>query len=333
MVQQRRSGGGRRPARVIGVLTSGGDAPGMNAAVRAVTRRAVFKGCRVYAFRWGYRGLMDGSHVELDNRSVGGIMDRGGTFLGTARSPEFKTVQGRQRALDTLGRLNVQGLVVIGGDGSLAGGHDLVGHGVQVIGVPATIDNDIGGSDFSIGFDTALNTVLDAIMRIRDTASALERVFVIEVMGRTSGQLALAAGIAGGADLVLIPEIPWDHEQAGRLAVEGFRRGKMHTIVVVAEGAGSAEQVSALLRDHMPGLDIKLSVLGHIQRGGSPTAMDRVVASELGAKAVDLLLDGMTDAMVGMAGTKLQSVSLTYACTQKPAINPELYTLSQILAL
>lgn len=318
---------------MIGVLTSGGDSPGMNAAVRAVTRRAICKQCRVLGFTWGFRGLMEGSIVELDNRAVGGILDRGGTFLGTSRSASFPIEAGQRRALDTLERLDVQGLVVIGGDGSLAGAHELTTRGVQVVGVPATIDNDVGGSDFTIGFDTALNTVLDAILRLRDTASALDRVFVVEVMGRTSGQLALTAGVAGGADLVVIPEIPWDHEQAGQVAIEGHRRGKLHTIVVVAEGAATGDEVARLLRDHMPGMDIKVSVLGHIQRGGPPTGMDRLVASQLGSKAVDLLLDDVTDVMVGMAGTQLQTVSLSFACSQKSAIDPALFQLCQVLAL
>jgi len=330
---KRRTSAGTRDTRVIGVLTSGGDSPGMNAAVRAVTRRAISKRCRVMGFKWGFRGLMDGDAVELDNRAVGDILDRGGTFLGTSRSPEFEKPAGQRRAEAALERLGVDGLVVIGGDGSLAGGHALAARGVPVVGVPATIDNDVGGSDFSIGFDTALNTVLDAISRIRDTASALDRVFVIEVMGRTSGQLALAAGVAGGADLVVIPEIPWDHEQAGRVAGDGHRRGKLHTIVVVAEGAASGADVAQLLGDHMPGMDIKVSVLGYIQRGGTPTAMDRLVASQLGAKAVDLMLDGMSDVMAGMEGTTLQSVGLSFASTQKSAINPELYQLCQVLAL
>jgi 6-phosphofructokinase 1 len=331
MAQQRRRG--RRARRVIGVLTSGGDAPGMNAAVRAVVRRAIHKGCDVVGFRWGYRGLMDGSYVPLDMRSVGGVLDRGGTFLGTARAPEFRTEEGVQRALATLRRLAVDGLVVVGGDGSLAGAHVLHERGAAVVGVPATIDNDIGGSDISIGFDTALNTVLDAIFRLRDTASALERVFVIETMGRTSGALALHAGVAGGADLVLIPEIPFDYEKASCVAVEGHRRGKLHTIVVTAEGAGSGAEVARLLGERMPGMEIKVSVLGHIQRGGQPSGLDRVVASQLGAKAVDLLLDGMSDVMAARQGTSLTSVSLTYACAQKPAISPELYQLCQVLAL
>lgn len=329
---ERRTSRSTKDARVIGVLTSGGDSPGMNAAVRAVTRRAMSKQCRVLGFKWGFGGLMDGEYVELDDRAVGGILDRGGTFLGTSRSKEFLTSAGQRRALATLADLRVEGLVVIGGDGSLAGGHALTKRGAQVVGVPATIDNDVGGSDFAIGFDTALNTVLDAIIRIRDTASALERVFVLEVMGRTSGQLALAAGVAGGADIVVIPEIAWDHEQAGRAAVEGHKRGKMHTVVVVAEGAASGDEVARLLAPHMPGMDVKVSVLGHLQRGGSPTGMDRLVASQLGAKAVDLLLDGLNDVMVGMAGLKLQTVSLSYASGQESAINPELYQLCRVLA-
>ncbi|HQJ97416.1 MAG TPA: ATP-dependent 6-phosphofructokinase [Thermoleophilia bacterium] len=319
--------------RTIGVLTSGGDSPGMNAAVRAVARRAIFKQCRVIGFNWGFRGLMEGDVIALESRAVGGVLDRGGTFLGTSRSKEFATAAGQRRAVATLDRFGVQGLVVIGGDGSLAGGHALVEQGVQVVGVPATIDNDVGGTDVSIGFDTALNTVLDAIFRIRDTASALERVFVVEVMGRTSGQLALAAAVAGGADIVVIPEIPWDHVGAARDALAGHRNGKMHTIAVVAEGAASGEEVARLLSAHMPGMDVKVSVLGHLQRGGRPTGVDRLAASRLGAKAVDLLLDGMTDVMVGMDGPNLQTVSLTYAASQKSAINPELYQLCRVLAL
>jgi 6-phosphofructokinase 1 len=330
MAEQRRTS--RRSRPVIGVFTSGGDAPGMNAAVRAVVRRAISKGCDVVGFRWGFRGLMDGNQVRLDMRSVGGVMDRGGTFLGTARADEFKTEAGVQRALATIQRLKVTGLVVIGGDGSLAGAHVLHGHGVPVVGLPATIDNDMGGSDISIGFDTALNTVLDAIFRLRDTASALDRIFVIETMGRTSGALALHAGIAGGADLVLIPEIPFNYEEAGAIALEGHRHGKLHTLVVVAEGAASGAEAAARLGEHIPGMDIKVSVLGHIQRGGMPSGLDRVVASQLGAKAVDLLLDGMSDIMVARQGTSLTSVSLSYAFTHKPAISPELYQLCQVLA-
>jgi 6-phosphofructokinase 1 len=330
MVEQRRTP--RRARRVIGVLTSGGDAPGMNAAVRAVVRRAIVKGCDVVGFRWGFRGLMDGSEVRLDMRSVGGVLDRGGTFLGTARAAEFETEAGMQRALGTLHRLRVNGLVVVGGDGSLAGAHLLHGQGVPVVGLPATIDNDVGGTDISIGFDTALNTVLDAIFRLRDTASALDRIFVVETMGRTSGALALHAGIAGGADLVLIPEIPFDYEEAGRTTVEGHRRGKLHTIVVVAEGVAGGEEVARRLGQYIPGMDIKVSVLGHIQRGGMPTGLDRVVASQFGAKAVDLLLDGMSDVMVARQGTSLTSVSLSYAFTHKPALSPELYQLCLVLA-
>jgi 6-phosphofructokinase 1 len=238
-----------------------------------------------------------------------------------------------QRVLATVHRLKVTGLVVIGGDGSLAGAHLLHENGVPVVGIPATIDNDVGGSDISIGFDTALNTVLDAIFKLRDTASALDRVFVIETMGRTSGALALHAGVAGGADLVLIPEIPFDYETASSVAIEGHRRGKLHTLVVVAEGAASGHEVAQMLGERMPGMDIKVSVLGHIQRGGMPTGLDRVVASQLGAKAVDLLLDGMSDVMAARQGTSLTSVSLTYAFTHKPALSPELYQLCQVLAL
>jgi 6-phosphofructokinase 1 len=304
----------------------------MNAAVRAVTRRAISKDCDVIGFRWGFRGLMDGSYEPLDNRSVGGVMDRGGTFLGTARANEFKTEEGVNKAAAVLEHLNVDGLVVVGGNGSLAGAHALASHRVNVVGVPATIDNDIAGSDVSIGFDTALNTVLDALFKIRDTASALDRVFVVEVMGRTSGQLALSAAVAGGADLVLIPEMPLKMEDIGPMVMGGNRRGKLHTIVVVAEGAASGEEVARALRSHLPEHDIKVSVLGHIQRGGTPSGLDRVVASQLGAKAVDLLLDGLSDVMVGMAGNSLATVSLTYAFSQKQAINPELYNLCQVLA-
>lgn len=332
MTRQRKTPHGE-VVRAIGVLTSGGDSPGMNAAIRAIARRAYSKGCRAVGFKWGFRGLMDGDTIELESRTVGGILDRGGTFLGTSRSKEFATEAGQRRALATLERVGVDGLVVIGGDGSLAGAHALAAAGLHVVGVPATIDNDVGGTDSTIGFDTALNTVLDAMYRIRDTASALDRVFVVEVMGRTSGQLALTAAVAGGADLVVIPEIPWDEKEAGRVTAEGRRNGKMHTLVVVAEGVASGDEVARLLSAYVPDMDVKVSVLGHLQRGGNPTGIDRLIASQMGAEAVDLLLDGMTDVMVGTDGTNLQTVSLSFAASQKSAINPELYKLCQVLAL
>ena len=311
----------------IAVLTSGGDCSGMNAAIRAVVRTAMARGIEVVGIQKGYRGLIDRQYEVLGTRSVSNTLQRGGTFLQSARCKEMMTEAGQAVAVSTLSGLGVEGLVVIGGDGSLRGARVLDQKGIPTIGIAASIDNDIAGTDMSLGVDTALNNIVYAVNCLKDTASSHDRAFVVETMGRTSGALALHAGIAGGADLVLIPEIPFDYEEAGRTTVEGHRRGKLHTIVVVAEGVASGDEVARRLGQYIPGMDIRVSVLGHIQRGGTPTGLDRVVASQFGAKAVDLLLDGMSDVMVARQGMSLTSVSLSYACKHKPALIPVLYQL------
>ena len=285
----------------IALLTSGGDAPGMNAAVRAVVRRALAAGCRAYGVQGGYAGLIAGDIEELDTRAVGDIIHRGGTILRTARSEEFRTEAGQARALEQLRRHGIDGLVVIGGDGTLRGALALHDRGFPVVGVPATIDNDLPGTDVTIGFDTAVNTVLEAINRIRDTATAHGRTFVIEVMGRNSGQIALVAGLAGGAESILVPEVPYDLDDVCARLLRGRERGKRHSIIVVAEGAGRGFDIARAI-EARTGLETRVTVLGHIQRGGTPSGRDRLVASILGAAAVEALLAGQSGVMVGVRG-------------------------------
>ncbi|HET7616057.1 MAG TPA: 6-phosphofructokinase, partial [Bacillales bacterium] len=283
----------------IGVLTSGGDSPGMNAAIRAVVRKAIFHNLEVYGIYHGYSGLISGNIKPLEIGSVGDIIHRGGTMLYTARSEEFKTDAGQDEAVRQLERYGIEGLVVIGGDGSFRGACKLNGRGFPTIGIPGTIDNDIAGTDFTIGFDTALNTVIDAIDKIRDTATSHERTYIVEVMGRDAGDLALWSGLADGAESILIPEASYDMEQiVGRLK-RGHDRGKKHSIIIVAEGVGSGVDIAQKIKQKT-NLETRVTVLGHIQRGGSPTAADRVLASRLGAKSVELLLEGKGGRMVGI---------------------------------
>ena len=266
----------------IGVYTSGGDAPGMNACVRAVVRNGLYNGCEVVGIQHGYEGMIEGNFVDLGARSVSNIIQRGGTILRTARSEQFRTPEGRARAAAQLEKAGIEGLVAIGGDGTFQGVVHLIDeHGVAAIGVPGTIDNDIFGTDYTIGFDTAVNTALEAIDRIRDTAASHERLFLVEVMGRTSGEIALGVGVAGGAEEVLIPEAPADLERVGADLRRSWERGKRSSIIVVAER----------IRE-LTGLEPRVCVLGHIQRGGTPSARDRILASRLGSAAVASLLDG-----------------------------------------
>lgn len=283
----------------IGVLTSGGDAPGMNAAIRAVVRMAIARGLAVSGIRDGYAGLIRGDFRDLDLRSVGGIIHRGGTFLGTSRAPEFERPEGRAAAAAALRRAGIDALVVIGGEGSFRGAHLLhQEHGVPVVGIPGTIDNDVGGTDHSIGFMTAVDTALEAIDRIRDTAESLNRVFFVEVMGRHCGELALAVGLAGGADEILIPELPVNIEALCHTLQVRRERGKQGSIVVVAEGVGGAFEVARRVQECI-GVDSRVTVVGHVQRGGPPGAFDRVLASRLGAAAVEALLKGHVEALAG----------------------------------
>ena len=316
----------------IGVLTSGGDAPGMNAAVRAVVRKAIFHGVEVYGVIGGYAGLINGNFKKLEVGSVGDIIHRGGTFLFSARCEEFKTKEGQQKGIEQLKKHNIDGLVVIGGDGSYMGAKALTEQGYPCVGVPGTIDNDIPGTEFTIGFDTALNTVIDAIDKIRDTATSHERTFIIEVMGRNAGDIALWAGLAGGAETILIPEEGFNLEEVvGRLK-KGQERGKKHSIIVVAEGVASGVEIGKLIEENTD-FDTRVSVLGHMQRGGSPTAQDRVLASRLGAYAVELLVEGKGGRAVGIEKNQLVDYDIIEALGRKHKIDSNLYHLSKELSI
>lgn len=316
----------------IGVLTSGGDSPGMNAAIRAVVRKAIYHDIEVYGIYYGYAGLIEGDIKKMELGSVGDIIHRGGTMLYTARCEEFKTLEGQQKGIEQLKKFGIEGLVVIGGDGSFRGAQKLTEHGFPTIGVPGTIDNDIPGTDFTIGFDTALNTVIDAIDKIRDTATSHERTYVIEVMGRHAGDLALWAGLADGAETILIPEAKHDFQDIIYKLKRGQERGKKHSIIIVAEGVGSGIDFAQRLREET-NTENRVTVLGHIQRGGSPTGADRVLASRLGAKAVDLLLEGKAGVTVGIQQNKLVHHDINEILSTEHMIDLDMYALSQELSI
>lgn len=316
----------------IGVLTSGGDAPGMNAAIRAVVRKAIYHGCEIYGIYGGYAGLINGDMKELDLGSVGDIIHRGGTILHTARSEEFKTKEGQLKALANLKEHGIEGLVVIGGEGTYKGAEALTKHGFPCVAVPGTIDNDIPGTQFTIGFDTALNTVIQAIDKIRDTATSHERTFIIEVMGRSAGHIALWAGLSGGAESILIPEEPFKIEEVVERLVQGNKRGKKHSIIIVAEGVGSAVEIGKKIKEATH-FDTRITVLGHIQRGGSPTAYDRVLASRLGAYAVDLLLQKKSGRAVGIVNNKIVDYEISDVFKKGHSIDKHLFELSKILSI
>ncbi|NLW25426.1 MAG: 6-phosphofructokinase [Clostridia bacterium] len=316
----------------LAVLTSGGDAPGMNAAIRAVVRTAIYYNLEVYGVERGYAGLIEGSFRKMNLGSVADIIQRGGTILHTARSKEFTTENGRKKALQKLREKGIEGLVVIGGDGSLRGALALAELGVSVIGIPGTIDNDIAGTDFTIGFDTAVNVVVEAINRARDTATSHERTFIIEVMGRNSGWIALQAGLAGGAESILVPEFPPDFDKVVQKLMNGIKRGKKHSIIIVAEGAGSAYEVSKEIEKRID-LETRVVVLGHIQRGGTPTALDRVIASKMGGMAVELLRKGETKVMTAVTGNNIITVPLKVVTNGKKALDLAAYNLAGILAI
>jgi len=322
----------RKKIKRIGVLTSGGDAPGMNAAIRAVTRTAIYHKLEVVGIRRGYLGLMEGDFVEMSLGSVGGILQRGGTILQTARSEKFKTEEGIEEAVSKLKEAGIDGLVVIGGDGSFRGAKALYERGILTVGVPGTIDNDIAGTDYTIGFDTAINTAVEAINKLRDTASSHERMFIVEVMGRRSGFIALMAGLASGAESILVPEMGYDIEEICVRLRRGYRRGKTHSIIVVAEGVASAAEIRDQIWDQT-GYEMRVVVLGHIQRGGSPTAFDRILASRLGAKAVELLINGIGGKMVGLENNRESVHDISYAWENKKELDLELYRLAGILSI
>lgn len=318
--------------RRVAVLTSGGDAPGMNAAIRAIVRKGMYHGLEVMGIKHGYAGLIRGEIDRMDLGSVADIIQRGGTKLFTARCEEFKTEQGQDRAVEILGERGIDGLVVIGGDGSFLGAQALAAKGVRTVGIPGTIDNDIAGTDYTIGFDTAVNTVIDAIDKIRDTATSHERTYVVEVMGRNAGDIAMISGLAGGAESILIPEVPFDMEQVLEKLERGVERGKRHSIILVAEGVGHGMEIGQQIA-RRTGWEVRVTVLGHLQRGGSPTAFDRVLASRMGALAVDVLREGGSGKMIGIHGTKLVALDFDEALSMKRQIDMSVYDLAGILSI
>lgn len=308
----------------IGVLTSGGDSPGMNAALRAVTRAAIFNGIRVKAIYRGYKGLIEGDVREFKTQDVSNIIQQGGTIIKTARSAEFPTPDGQQKAYETLQREGIDALVVLGGDGTFTGANNFAKNfNVPVVGVPCTIDNDLSGTDYTIGYDTALNTILECVDKIRDTASSHERLFFIEVMGRDAGFLALNSALASGAEAAIIPEIHTETDQLEELIQNGFRKTKNSSIVIVAESdvTGGAQGVADRVKQEHPEYDARVSILGHIQRGGRPTAQDRILASRLGAAAIDALLEEQRSIMIGVVNDQIVYVPFSKAIKHSKTVN------------
>jgi len=320
--------------RTIGVLTSGGDAPGMNAAIRSVVRTGLYYGFKVLGIRKGFNGLINGDIEELTARSVGDIIHRGGTILQTARSPQFKTEEGLKKAMSMAKVFGIDALVVIGGDGSYRGARDISKLGLNVIGIPWTIDNDIGCTDYTIGFDTAMNTVQDAIDKIRDTAYSHERCSVLEVMGGHAGYIAVNVSISGGAEAVVLPEKPFDMDtDVIKPIIEGRNRGKKHYLVIVAEGGeGKAIEIAKEITEKT-GIEARATILGHIQRGGSPTVYDRVMASQMGAKAVEVLMENKRNRVIVFKDNQIGDMDLEEALQVKKTISEDLIQLSKILAL
>ena len=315
----------------IAVLTSGGDAPGMNAAIRAAVRCGIEEGLEVYGVQRGYEGLMEGDLHQMDRRSVGDILQRGGTLLKSARSSRFRTEEGQLRALDVMETFGIDGLIAIGGDGTLHGARDLSRRGFKVMGLPGTIDNDLGYTDFTIGFDTAVATVLEAITKIRDTSSSHERISVIEVMGRHCGDIALYAGLAGGAETILVPEIPFDINELCRGILEGVNAGKLHNIIIKAEGVEIPTQELTEIIERKTGRETRPVVLSYLQRGGSPTMRDRILATECAAKAVKLLVEESESKAIGTLEGQIVGVDLEDALEMKSEFNMEMYELMKVL--
>ena len=316
----------------IGVLTSGGDAPGMNAAIRAVVRCGIDRGMTVYGISRGYEGLIDGDIREMDRASVGGIIHRGGTVLGTARSERFMTAKGQDKAVSVLEAFGIEGLAVIGGNGSLTGALELDKRGIKIMGIPGTIDNDLGYTDYTIGFDTAVNTVLDDISKLRDTSSSHGRTTLVEVMGRNCGDIALRAGLAGGAEFVMIPERDYDIGDVCRKILEGAARGKKHSIIIKAEGSKLSSQEVVDKISEITGKDTRMVVLSYLQRGGSPTSDDRILATMAGAKAAELLYDDADSKAIGIVGNKITVLPLYDALQITRDIDPYMLELIDVLS-
>ena len=316
----------------IGVLTSGGDSPGMNAAIRAVVRCGIDRGMTVYGISRGYEGLIDGDIREMDRASVGGIIHRGGTVLGTARSERFMTAKGQDKAVSVLEAFGIEGLAVIGGNGSLTGALELDKRGIKIMGIPGTIDNELGYTDYTIGFDTAVNTVLDDISKLRDTSSSHGRTTLVEVMGRNCGDIALRAGLAGGAEFVMIPERDYDIGDVCRKILEGAARGKKHSIIIKAEGSKLSSQEVVDKISEITGKDTRMVVLSYLQRGGSPTSDDRILATMAGAKAAELLYDDADSKAIGIVGNKITVLPLYDALQITRDIDPYMLELIDVLS-
>ena len=322
--------------KTVGLLTSGGDAPGMNAAIRAVTRAAIFNGIRVMGIYRGYKGLIDDEVKELTTQDVSGIIQRGGTIIKSARCPEFKTEEGRKQAYETIKNEKIDALIVIGGDGSFTGGRLFAQeYNVPVIGIPGTIDNDLWGTDVSIGYDTSLNTIMHCVDILRDTATSHERVFLVEVMGRDAGFLTLNAAIAAGAEAAIIPERATIMEQIEEAIGQGRRKDKNSSIVLVQEHAieGGAQAVAKIMETSHPEYSTRVTILGHLQRGGSPTAEDRILASRMGIAAIQALLEEQRSIMVGLQNDEIVYVPLSKAIKQKKDVEADKWTAMQVLSI
>ncbi|MDO5027217.1 MAG: 6-phosphofructokinase [Tissierellia bacterium] len=317
--------------KTIGILTSGGDAPGMNAAIRAVARTAFANGLRVKGIRNGYDGLIKGDIYEMNVSSVADIIHKGGTILGSARSLDFKTPEGQKKARDVIEEYGIEGIVVLGGDGSFMGANALHNLGIKTMGIPCTIDNDMGFTDFTIGFNTAVETVIAAIGKLRDTSSSHGRGNVVEVMGRNCGDIALYAGLCGGAESILVPEISLDMNMVTSKVLRGRKRGKLHHIIVVAEGVGNSYEIAKEISETTD-VETKVTVLGHVQRGGSPSAQDVLLANRLGTRAVELLIEGKSSLAVGVKDGKVREMPITEAVNMKKAFDGELYTIATMLS-
>ncbi|MFL0268934.1 6-phosphofructokinase [Candidatus Clostridium radicumherbarum] len=317
--------------KTIGILTSGGDAPGMNAAIRAVVRTGLDKGLKVMGIQRGYSGLLNGEIFEMNRHSVSDIIHRGGTMLMTARCEEFKKEEIRKKAAQILKVFGIDGLVVIGGDGSFTGARLLSELGVKTIGIPGTIDNDLAYTQYTIGFDTALNTVLDAVNKLRDTSTSHERISIVEVMGRNCGDIALYAGLAGGAESIIVPEKGYDLDDICKTVLDGKLKGKLHNLIILAEGVGGANELAEKIED-ITGIETRATILGHIQRGGSPSAFDRILASEMGAHAVELLVQGKTSRVIGTRGGEIMDLDTIEALNFKRTFNEKLFNVARVLS-
>ncbi|MGN0604999.1 MAG: 6-phosphofructokinase [Oscillospiraceae bacterium] len=314
-------------AKTIGILTSGGDAPGMNAAVRAVARTALRKGMKVYGIRRGYNGLINGDIFEMNERSVSDIIQKGGTCLYTARCNEFRTEEGIDKAKKKCEELGLEGIVVIGGDGSFRGAADLSARGILCVGLPGTIDNDIACTEYTIGYDTAMNTALEMVDKLRDTSQSHDRCSVVEVMGRHAGHIAINTGIACGATAIIIEEMPYNLDDIAKKMLESRKTGKQHFIIVVSEGIGNANSIAQEIQEKT-GIESRATILGHVQRGGAPTLRDRVVASQMGYYAVELIENGIGNRVVGMQNSKIVDFDIQEALAMKKTIDTELYNVA-----